>query len=374
MRYAAGMARPIIWLGGGGTGGHIFPNVAAAQRLREQGVDVQPTYLVSTRPHDMSFLADELERGAAAHTVAARPLGGKPWTWPGFVLAQRAATAQLLRLARSERPAAAVVTGGFVSAPVVQACRRLGVPVLLMNLDAVPGKANRLMARRADAVFGAYPCPLPGVQVVGMPLRRGVVHTCDPAQAKAHFGLNAEHRILLVTGASQGAQSINRMMVAMCTDPHHAAWLRELQVIHLTGNKDLDQVTQAYEAAGVSAAVQAFEPNMGRAWAAADFAVSRAGAGSAAEAWMNHVPCVYLPYPFHRDEHQKFNAQPVVDLGGGVLMRDRIDPAENVHSIGPELKKLATDPARVGQMRQAMRDHPMGDGAAAVAEWLRQRL
>jgi len=368
------MATPVIWLGGGGTGGHIFPNVAAIERLRERGVDARPTYLVSNRPHDLEFLKSEQERGGKAHAVAARPLSGRPWTWPGFAAALHRATRQLVALGRAERPAAAVVTGGYISAPVVGACRRLGVPVLLMNLDAVPGKANRLMAGQASDVFAAYPCDLNSAQVVGMPLRRGVVSDADQAAARRSLGLDTEQRTLLVTGASQGAQSINRMMATLCADPQHAGWLRELQVYHLTGAKDKREVTQAYDSAGVRAVVRAFEPDMGKAWAAADLAVSRAGAGSVAEAWVNRVPCLFLPYPFHKDEHQKFNAQPVVDLGGAVLERDRIAPGNNLDSIGPVLRDLATDPARLETMRRAMRDHPMGDGAAAVAEWLNERL
>jgi len=373
------MAAPIIWLGGGGTGGHIFPNVAAMQRLREQGgplADARAVYLVSTRPHDRDFLGPELDHGATLHPVAARPLSGKPWTWPAFATALRRATHQLLTLAQSGdgRPVAAVVTGGFVSAPVVSACHRLGVPVLLMNLDAVPGKANRLMAGRATEVFAAYPCNLNRAQVVGMPLRSEARAATDPAAARSSFGLDPEQRTLLVTGASQGASSMNQMMLQLLSDAAAAKRLQTTQVIHLTGFKDEQALAEAYRSAGVTAAVRAFVPAMGQAWAAATMAVSRAGAGSVAEAWVNRVPTVFLPYPYHRDEHQKFNAQPLVDAGGGVLERDRIDPEPNAAAVGQTVLNLLGDAPRLAAMRQAMANHPMGDGAAAVAQWLGEQF
>jgi UDP-N-acetylglucosamine--N-acetylmuramyl-(pentapeptide) pyrophosphoryl-undecaprenol N-acetylglucosamine transferase len=113
---------------------------------------------------------------------------------------------------------------------------------------------------------------------------------------------------------------------------------------------------------------------MDLAWAAADLAVTRCGAGTVAEAWANAVPGVMLPYPFHKDQHQKHNAAPLVDLGGAVVLDDRIDPAANAASLTHTLGPLLHDASQRRAMRQALRDHPPPDGAARLADWVRQQI
>jgi len=113
---------------------------------------------------------------------------------------------------------------------------------------------------------------------------------------------------------------------------------------------------------------------MGLAWSAAEAALSRAGAGSAAEVWARAVPTVFLPYPHHKDLHQVHNAQPLVDAGGAVLGVDHVEPAANLDAIRGPLAELLTDPAPRQAMGAALRTHAPPDGAAAVADWLVMQL
>ena len=107
---------------------------------------------------------------------------------------------------------------------------------------------------------------------------------------------------------------------------------------------------------------------MGLAWGAAELAISRAGANSVAEVALNRVPSLFVPYPWHKDLHQQFNAQPLVDAGGAVLGIDRIEPAENQESLGLPLRDLLLDPARRNEMREVLQGLPASDGAREIAE------
>jgi UDP-N-acetylglucosamine--N-acetylmuramyl-(pentapeptide) pyrophosphoryl-undecaprenol N-acetylglucosamine transferase len=111
---------------------------------------------------------------------------------------------------------------------------------------------------------------------------------------------------------------------------------------------------------------------MGLAWGAADLALSRAGANSVAEAAVNAVPTIFAPYPYHRDLHQKHNAEPLVDEGAAVMELDRIDPALNMEGLGRVLRELMTDPARRRAMRERLASRPREDAAMTIAELLLQ--
>jgi UDP-N-acetylglucosamine--N-acetylmuramyl-(pentapeptide) pyrophosphoryl-undecaprenol N-acetylglucosamine transferase len=109
---------------------------------------------------------------------------------------------------------------------------------------------------------------------------------------------------------------------------------------------------------------------MGAAWGAADLAVSRAGASSVAEAWANAVPTVFLPYPHHRDQHQRRNAQPMAEAGGAVLEVDRPDPGDNLNAAGATIRELLTDETRRATMKESLHQRPAPDAAAVIARLL----
>ncbi len=360
-----------VLLAGGGTGGHIFPNVAVLERLHERRSPVYPHFVVSNRPLDAEIVRK------AEHDFTALPGVGlavtRPWTWPRFWKLYQASIARTLQLIDETRAAAMVATGGFVSAPAVEAARRRGVPVAVVNLDAVPGKANRMMAGKATEVFTCYPCrELSTARRVGLPLRRATVAAVDvsPGDARRHLGLDPDRHTILVTAGSQGATTINQMMMDLVTRPRARHDLDDWQVLHLSGAAERDAVQKSYDDAGVPARVEAFCNAMGLAWRAATIAICRAGAGSVAEVWANAVPAIFFPYPFHRDQHQKLNAQPLVDHGAAIMLGDQIDPVKNVAELmGPLLALMSNDAQRASMIEQ-MRHQAPEDGAAAIAQWV----
>jgi UDP-N-acetylglucosamine--N-acetylmuramyl-(pentapeptide) pyrophosphoryl-undecaprenol N-acetylglucosamine transferase len=362
----------MVVLAGGGSGGHIFPNLAVLERLEERGLPLKPHFLVSGRVLDRELLTRE---EVAFTALPAQPLSVRPWHWPAFYGGWRRSVREVTALLTSNPVAAVVATGGFVSAPAVYAASKLGLPVALLNLDAAPGRANSLMRRYATELFSAYAVPQwPDATPIGVPLRRSAVGTnLSPQEARTQLGLEPHRDTLLVTGASQASHSINQMMMELVTMAPSRRQLSTWQVLHLSGPAEVDALRSAYAKAQIPARVEAFCHAMGLAWRAATIAISRAGAGSVAEVWANAVPTVFLPYPYHRDQHQRLNAKPLVAQGAAVLMDDRIDAEVNARALaGPISALMNNAPRRLRMIEQMQRTAPP-DGAEVVARWIGSR-
>ncbi len=361
------MTRTILFAGGG-TGGHIYPNLAIAERLSEaKPASLQAHFLVSDRAIDAQVLS---KTDVPFTPLPARPLTLHPLRVPAFIQGWFKSIDAVTKLIAQLQPAAMVATGGFVSGPAVVAANRAGVPVFLVNLDAVPGRANRMLASRAVERFTVYESrDLPGAKRIGLPLRRSAVGPVDKGQARAKLGLDPDKETILVTAGSQGAQTVNRMMIQMVsmTQPR-----RELsqgwQVLHLSGQADVEACKKAYDQAGIPNQVAAFCHHMGLAWRSASIAISRAGAGSVAEAWANAAPTIFLPYPFHKDQHQKLNAAPLVQMGSAMLFDDLIDGDKNARRVHAPLMALMKNESRRQHMAELLMKHRPEDGAAAVAK------
>ncbi len=357
-----------ILFAGGGSGGHIYPNLAVLERLREADPLMSAHFLVSERPVDEQIVRKEQLPFTA---LPALPLVMRPKPlWAFYNAYKESEQVALESIARTDA-SAMVATGGFVSGPAVSAAQKAGIPVALLNLDAVPGRANRFAAGKATEAFTTYPTKqIRRAQTIGMPLRRSVIATLKPEKARWDLGLRPDLDTILVFAGSQGSSSINNMMMELCTRAQHRKVLENWQIIHLTGPSDQAKVQKAYDDANVRGMAHAFCHKMGAVWAAATIAIGRAGAGSVAEAWANAVPSIFMPYPFHKDQHQRLNAEPLVSSGAALLHRDLIDPIENVNQIAGPLKALLANEVRLDKMRQIMRDTCPPDGAAVVADWL----
>jgi UDP-N-acetylglucosamine--N-acetylmuramyl-(pentapeptide) pyrophosphoryl-undecaprenol N-acetylglucosamine transferase len=342
--------------------------VAIAEML---GDELAPHFLVSERPGDARTM-QALGWPFTASPVQPLPSPRRPWLAVTFLLSWRRAVAQCRALIGERRIAAVVATGGFVSGPAIVAARDAGVPRALVNLDAIPGKANRRLHGMCTVVFTAQPTKLlPGARHVGLPLRRASLGDGDRREARARLGLDPDRLVLFVTGATHGAESLIKTMLALSRHRTRVAELDAWQVLHQVGTFDPEIPRAAYARAGMHAVVVPYIERMGDAWHAADIAVSRAGAGSVAEAWANATPTIFLPNPYHADGHQRANADPLVAAGGAVLVTDHIDPERTLADFGPVLARLVADPAVRVAMREALVRTRPEDGARAVSKWLR---
>ncbi|MEY2712078.1 MAG: UDP-N-acetylglucosamine--N-acetylmuramyl-(pentapeptide) pyrophosphoryl-undecaprenol [Planctomycetota bacterium] len=365
------VAPKCVLLAGGGSGGHISPGLAIAERMKSIDPGCRPVFACSRRPIDAQMLD---EAGAEHVAIAAEPMSLRPRKLLRCMRSFLEGRAEVLRMIDRLRPSWVVSLGGFVTAPVVHAARARGVPVLLVNLDATPGRANRWVARRAREVVSAIPTPtLPGFAraIIGMPLRRLALAPAEQAACREQLGLLPGVRTLLVTGASQGANSLNDFMLLLAQRQPGA--FREWQVLHLCGpgaSGGPERFEAGYRRAGVHAVVLPFLHRMGLAWGAADVALSRAGANSVGEAAANHVPTVFVPYPYHADLHQMHNAMPLVEQGAAVLAKDAIEPEANLRALGEPLLALMQDDAARRAMRARLEARSEPDAAERIARFL----
>ncbi len=354
---------------GGGSGGHLSPALAIAERLLEERADSRTVFICSQRPIDAHMLS---QAGVTFCPVAARPPALRPDRAFAFARGWPISVSDCASILKRERVDRVVAMGGFVAAPAVAAARRLDIPVLLLNLDAPPGRANRWIARRATTTITAPPLPdFPGFarRAVGMPLRRCALAPARADQCRAALDLDEDLPVLLITGASQGATSLNQLMMALLL--HHADAFAGWQVLHLCGTAaDDSALRQSYKKAEVPAQVLSFLNEIGLAWGAADLALSRAGANSVAEIRANAIPALFLPYPFHRDQHQRHNAAPLESAGGAVIETDLVHADKNRTAAGAVLIELLRDETRRAAMRDALQSLETPDAALAVAREL----
>lgn len=366
----SGGVRTVVFAGGG-TGGHLYPALAIAERLPKEW---RTRYLCSSRAIDAEILS---KAGVEFTALDAVPPGRRPGQAVafvrGFVSSFRAAR-EVVRTAARDGEVAVVAMGGFVCPPAALAARGLRVPVTLVNLDAEPGKANRFVDRFAVRVFtAAEGRTIPkDWTLVGPILRRGVLERGPRGQSRSALGLDPNLRTLFVSGGSQGAGTINEAVRALVE--RDAGLFKGWQVYHQAGpGRDGDEthlgaLRGAYEGAGVRAVVVGFCDQMGHAWNAADLAVCRSGAGTVAEVVGTGTPAVFLPYPHHADAHQRKNAAFVEEAGGAVILTDHIDAMKNLPALRDTLTARMREPGALDTMRSALQALAPMDGAAAVGE------
>ncbi|WP_082557142.1 undecaprenyldiphospho-muramoylpentapeptide beta-N-acetylglucosaminyltransferase [Modestobacter sp. Leaf380] len=346
---AAPRARPVsVVLAGGGTGGHIEPMLALADALVRRtdtpGGPPRVTCLGTARGMETRLVP---ARGHTLRLIPPVPLPRKPTPdllrVPGRV---RRAVSETRALLRELEADVVVGFGGYVALPVYLAARREGVPFVVHEQNPLPGLANRVGARVAARVAVTTPgTPLRGAEHVGMPLRpaiTGLDRAGLRAEARAHFGLDADRPTLLVFGGSQGARSLNTAATA-AADALTAAGV---QVLHARGPKNTEVAVPERPAGSAPYVVVDYLERMDLAYAAADLALCRSGAVSVAELSAVGLPGAFVPLPIGNGE-QRRNALPVVEAGGGLLVDDAdLTPAWITGTLLP----LLTDPARLAEL------------------------
>jgi UDP-N-acetylglucosamine--N-acetylmuramyl-(pentapeptide) pyrophosphoryl-undecaprenol N-acetylglucosamine transferase len=261
---------------------------------------------------------------------------------------------QSRRRLREFCPDVVVGLGGFGSYAPVRVGQKYGAATAVLNPDIVPGRANRRLARRADRIFCQFQETVDALggsaRLTGCPVRPSILGG-KRSDGIAAFGLDPGRRTLLVTGASSGARTVNRAVVAMLKSRGLPdGW----QVLHLTGHGEFSEVSAAYREMKVAAVVRAYADQMGLAYAAADLAVARAGASTVAELLSVGLPTVFMPYPFHRDQHQMLHARAVERLGAAAVVEDR-PVAAATRALADVLSTLMSNPAELSRMAEKSR-------------------
>jgi len=314
---------PRVVIACGGTGGHFFPGAAVGRELMTAGARV--TLLVSSKSVDRQ--AARTQEGMDIREISAAALQRRaPWR---FLSGLCRSLTEIHGIYRSDPPSAVLVMGGFTSAAPALLGWLWDVPVFLHESNAIPGRANRLLAPLACGVFAGFGAARgrflhQSVEVTGTPVRSAFFRL-DTADCRARLGLKADRPVVLVMGGSQGARSINELVCGML--PKLLVARPDLQFLHLTGDTDLNSVRSAYRVARGRAVVRAFLNDMPAALGAADVAVGRSGASSLAELAAAGVPAVLVPMPGSADDHQRHNARYYSEAYGAKVVEQSAGPA-----------------------------------------------
>ena len=346
---------PSVVVAGGGSAGHVEPALATADAVRRLRPDARVTALGTERGLDTRLIP---ARGYPLELIPPVPLPRKPnadlLRLPYRVVRSVHRTRKVLRDVGAD---VVVGFGGYVALPAYLAAASLRLPIVVHEANARAGVANKVGARFARDVLAAVPgSGLADARVIGIPLRRQITELDRAglrAEAREHFGLDPQAPVLLVFGGSQGARSLNEAVSAAVP----ALTAAGVWVLHAHGPKNTPTVEAPGSADGPAPLRSAsyvpvpYLERMDLAYAAADVALCRAGAMTVAEVSTVGLPAVYVPLP-HGNGEQELNARPVVDAGGGTLVRDADLTGERVASL---VTDLVADPDRLAATAAAAR-------------------
>lgn len=333
----------LVVFSGGGTGGHLYPGIAVARAISLAAPEARFEFWGAGRPLEAEILRKE---GMTPRVLPSAPFKLSPAKLIRFAYAQAAGYFAARRLLTSEGVSAVVGLGGYSSYAPVRAACRAGLPTVLLEQNAVPGKANMELARRVTLVclsWQASASHLPAGtrwELIGNPLRRGIV------EASRGRGYAASGSILIL-GGSTGAVGLNSMVAAA------AARLAALgrPVVHQTGRDDVERVRAAWSAAGASGVtVTPFIDDMPSAYKSAGLVICRAGGTTLSELALFGLPSILVPYPHHKDYHQMANARIFADADAAEIVEEGPSAGE---ALAARAEALVRDRARLERMNAA---------------------
>ena len=354
-----------IVISGGGTGGHVYPGIAIANKLKELQLNSEITFVGVRNRIEAKIVPKE---GYPLKTIhiryLPRKLGVKTLT---FFFSLVIGLFQSLVFLSRYKPDAVVGTGGYVSWPVVYAAKLLGIATLIQEQNSYPGIATKFLASRADEVHLAFEEAikyLPKVKnkqkfrITGNPIRLSAV-SMDRSAALQKFNLDVKKRTLLLTGGSQGAAPLNNALLKALPELSS-----DIQVIWQTGEHDFDAIQQACKQFPHKIYVKPFIFNMADVYAAADLAFCRSGAITIAELVQAKVPAIFVPLPHAAEGHQEKNARVLVQAGAAeIILQKELTAAllkNKIDQLILDEQKLAQFKANLGKFQ-----HP--DAAAEIA-------
>ncbi|WP_042887307.1 undecaprenyldiphospho-muramoylpentapeptide beta-N-acetylglucosaminyltransferase [Cupriavidus necator] len=320
----------------GGTGGHVFPGLAVAHALREQGWKVvwlgnrtgMEATLVPKHDIPMEFIQFGGLRGKGLVTKFLLPLNLLRAFW------------QSIGALRRVRPSVVLGMGGYITFPAGMMASLLGRPLVLHEQNSIAGLANKVLAKVADRVLCAFPDTLPGGEWTGNPVREELAHLGAP---EARYDQRTGPLRILVVGGSLGAAALNEVVpkaIALLPDAERPV------VTHQAGAKQIDTLRGNYAAAQVPAQTLPFIDDMARAYGEADLVICRAGAMTVSEVAAAGVAALFVPFPHAVDDHQTTNAEFLSKQGAALLVQQKDLTAEGLAQTiasltRPQLKDMA---------------------------------
>lgn len=348
----------------GGTGGHVYPALTVAERLRDEGWQV--VWLGTRRGLEARVVP---QHQIDLWFVRVGGLRGKGWlSWALAPFKLLLAVMQCLAIVRRIGPKVVLGMGGFAAGPGGLAAWLSGKPLLIHEQNAIPGLTNRLLARLAENVMEAFPGSFPEqLQALptGNPVRQRIIDLSPPGERFA--GRGNEPLRLLVLGGSQGARALNEVV------PQALAALEpvgSVEVHHQVGPDQLDSTRRCYRAAAVEAIeLTPFIEDMAAAYGWADLVLCRAGAMTIAELAAAGVASILVPFPFAADDHQTANARYLAARGAAILVPQSDLTRARLSALLGELSQAR---GRLLEMAKAARALAVPDATARVVARCRE--
>ena len=365
------MSEKSFFFAGGGTGGHIYPAIAVAQQIAIIDPSAKIHFFCSNRNIDTYILR---QAGFEYTVLPAKGFSVQPKKLITFFKSLLYSYKIAKKAICIDWNTVVISVGGFISAPVCLAAHKHKVPIAILNVDIVPGKANKIIARWADEIFVQFKETKQyfarrnkKVRVVGCPIRSGFR---EPVADRAieQLGLDRNKKVLLITGASSGSQNINDTIYLLLD--RLAAFADDWQIVHLTGKNNYDKVYSQYRDAKISNKVISYFDDMPDLLAAADLVIGRSGAVSIAEYAAAAVPSICMPYPYHKDKHQYLNAGKLVEVGAAVIVDDLPNKNDRAEWLWEELEKLMKDQKARQVMAEGCKILANPDADREIAEQL----
>lgn len=312
-----------VVLCGGGTGGHIFPSIAVAEKLKKEGCDLY--YIgVSGKPEEKIAEENGIDFYDYSFSGFPRKLSKELFVWPFNLL--RAVSKAKLYL-KHFKPDIVFGTGGYSAAPVFIAAKRLKIPYIVHNLDVRLGLANKFCANGASLLTLGFDSDFNNELkadsvVTGNPIRNTFLESKDLDKQKIYekFGFSPDKKTIFVIGGSQGANAVNEVILDILKD---LVLKNDIQVIHQTGEAKFEVHSKRIPAKVIDTnnyVAKAFFHSVEKCYRIADLVISRAGAMTTTEITCLGKPAIFIPYPF-AGNHQEANVTKLVNSGGGILMR-----------------------------------------------------
>lgn len=349
------MTEPIVFMAGGGTGGHVFPMVAVAHALKKLCPAIRPIFIGTARGMETRFVPSQ---GFELELLEVLPIrgGGVAGAVRGALRAARLLP-ESRALIQKYSPSAVFSIGGYAAGPVSLAARTLGLPVALMEPNSAIGLANLMIApfvQRAYTAFEPVERHFSPAKVLrsGVPLR--------PGFASRPYRRQSGSLKVLVLGGSQGAKSLNEILPAALARIDFP-----LSVVHQCGPAHLESVEALYRELGAKfASVTSFIDDMPTALGEADVVVGRAGASAVSEIAAIGRPSLLIPYPYASGDHQRLNAESLQAGGAALCILNEDATVDRVHS---ELNRLVTQRDILEKMAQAAKNLGRPEAATQIA-------
>jgi len=313
--------KPNILISGGGTGGHIYPAIAIANELKKRYPNANFLFVGAKNRMEMEKIPQNgYDIKGLWISGIQRKLTLKNLLFPFKLISS---LYQANKIINKFKPDVVVGTGGFASGPTLMRANTKGIPTLIQEQNSFPGITNKLLSKRADKICVAYD----GLErfflenkivKTGNPVRQDLLDIDSKRnEALQYFNLDSDKKTLLVLGGSLGARAINNLIEI------NLDWLlkNDIQVIWQTGKLYQSEFKQYNQKEGVQ--THAFLNKMDLAYAAADFIISRAGAGSISELCIVGKPTIFIPSPNVAEDHQTKNAQAITDKNGAILLKEK---------------------------------------------------